>query len=287
VFIAQKLKNAYIWRRIAYERLTEPLHLNLLSIPVALLGSFRARVAFDLVVRQHNAYCILASADLARSMGIEEVTLIEFGVAGGAGLLNMCRIAEQVTRRTQVRFRIIGFDTGAGMPPPESHRDHPDLYQQGDFPMDFARLKQALPSNCQLILGQLADTVAPFLASLSPKTPLGYVVIDVDYYSSARDALTVFDGAPEQYLPRVLLYLDDIHLESHNSWCGELLAINEFNRAHELRKAEPHVFLRGNRLFRNAAWIDHIMTLHVLDHPARATPALRAERVVLTNPYLR
>jgi hypothetical protein len=286
MFITQKLKNAYIWKRIAYERLTEPLHLNLLSIPVALFGSFRARVAFDLIVRQHHAYCILASADLARSMGIGEVTLVEFGVASGAGLLNMSKIAESVTKQTNVRFKIYGFDTGAGMPPPKSYRDHPDLYRQGDFPMDFARLRRALPANCQLILGELSETVGPFLASMRPDAPLGFCSIDVDYYSSAVDALAVLTGAPENYLPRVLLYLDDVHHEAHNSWCGERLAIHEFNLAQPMRKAEPHVFLRGNRLFRNAAWIDHIMTLHVLDHPARVAPGNR-QKVVLTNPYLR
>jgi hypothetical protein len=286
MFIAQKLKNAYIWKRIAYERLTEPLHLNLLSIPVALFGTFRARVAFDLVVRQQNAYCILASADLARSIGIDEVTLIEFGVAGGAGLLNICNIAESVSKHTGVRFRIYGFDTGAGMPPPKSYRDHPELYQQGDFPMDFAKLRRALPANCQLILGELSESVRPFLASMRADAPLGFCSIDVDYYSSAVDALTVLTGAPENYLPRVLLYVDDIHEESHNSWCGERLAIREFNQSHAMRKAEAHVFLRTKRLFRNAAWIDHIMTLHVLDHPTRLAPGNR-QQVVLTNPYLR
>jgi hypothetical protein len=286
VFVTQKLKNAYIWKRIAYERLTEPLHLNLLSIPVALFGSFRARVAFDLVVRQQNAYCILAGADLAKSLGIDEVTLIEFGVAGGAGLLNMCEIAKSVTKHTGVRFKIYGFDTGAGMPAPKSYRDHPELYQQGDFPMDFAKLRRALPENCQLILGELSQTVGPFLASMRPDAPLGFCSIDVDYYSSAVDALAVFSGAPENYLPRVLLYVDDIHHESHNSWCGERLAIHEFNRSQPMRKAEAHVFMRTNRLFRNAAWIDHIMTLHVLDHPTRMGPGNR-KQVVLTNPYLR
>ena len=29
-----------------------------------------------------------------------------------------------------------GLDTGEGMPPPRDHRDHPELYGQGWYPMD-------------------------------------------------------------------------------------------------------------------------------------------------------
>jgi hypothetical protein len=282
----RKLRNAYIWWRIFYERLTEPLHLNVLALAVWLFGGFRARVAFDLVVRHNNAYGILAAADLARELGIPEVTLVEFGVAAGAGLLNMCAIAERATRETGVAFRIVGFDTGKGMPRPESYRDHPELYQEGDFPMDEAALRHALPGNARLVLGELKDTVPEFLRSVPREAPIGLVVVDVDYYSSTRDALAVFEGAPEQYLPRTQVYLDDVENPSHNSWCGERRAVLEFNETHELRKIEQHAFLRGYRIFRNARWIDHMFTLHVLDHPTRNRLAPERAATVLTNPYI-
>ncbi len=282
----KKLRNPYIWKRILYERLTEPLHLNLLSLGVALAGSFRAKVAFDLVIRHNHAYSILAAADLARELGIGRLTLVEFGVAAGAGLLNMCAIGDRVTRETGVAFDVVGFDTGKGMPPPESYRDHPEIYQQGDFPMDEAALRRRLPANARLILGELKDTVPAFLGTVSDAAPIGFVSVDVDYYSSTRDALELFDGRPTQYLPRTLIYLDDLEHPSHNSWCGERRAALEFNDAHELRKIEAHAFLRGYRLFRNARWIDHMFTLHVLDHPTRTTLVQPREATVLTNPYL-
>jgi hypothetical protein len=282
----KKLRNRYIWQRIFYERLTEPLHLNLLALPVALFGGFRSRVAFDLVIRQQHAYAILASADLARELGIGEVTLVEFGVAAGAGILNICEIASRVTRETGVKFRVFGLDTGKGMPPPQSYRDHPEIYQQGDFPMDPEALRRALPSNATLVIGELRDTVGPLLRDVSPAAPIGFVSIDVDYHSSTRDALAVFDGAPTQYLPRVQVYLDDLEHPSHNSWCGERRAVLEFNERHELRKIEQHAFLKSYRIFRNARWIDHMFTLHALDHPSRATLVQERRPTVLTNPYL-
>src|SRR5687767_14259572 len=99
-------------------------------------GSFRTRVKWDVVVRQHNACSILQVADAAKGVGIKTVSVIEFGVATGAGLINMARIAGEVTRVTGVEFKLYGFDTGKGMPPARDYRDHPDMYAHGDFAMD-------------------------------------------------------------------------------------------------------------------------------------------------------
>lgn len=286
IVFVKKLLNGYIWKRIYYERLTEPIHLNVISLFVALFGSFRAKVAYDLVLRQQHAYSILKCADQARSLGIQCVTLIEFGVAAGTGLLNICKIAERVTRETGISFKIFGFDTGKGMPEPLSYRDHPELYQQGDFPMSYEVLKGNLPANAELHIGDIHDTVVPFLQQLSSTAPIGFISLDVDYYSSAKQSLRVLTAAPELYLPRVLIYLDDVEDESHNSYCGELLAVKEFNQENQFRKIEQHAFLRSYRIFRNARWIDHMFTCHVLDHPVRNRLEQNRTKTVLLNPYL-
>ena len=267
----RKLKKSQKWRRIAIERLTEPLHTNLAAVFVALLGSFRAKVFFDLIIRQQYAYSMLRVADRAKELGFLAVTAVEFGVGAGDGLLNLCEIAARVTKATGVAFRVVGFDTGNGMPPPVDYRDHPEIYQGGDYPMvDIQALRGALPPNAELVLGALRDTVPGFMRGLSEKMPLGFVALDVDYYSSSRDALQLLsDPDPLKYLPLPVVYLDDIDLESHNSWCGELLAISEFNGSHPLRKLERDRFLRTRRIFKNPRWIDQIYVLHVLDHPQR------------------
>src|ERR1700761_3688174 len=86
--------------RLAVERLTEPLHVNIASAFVAMFGSFRTKVDFDLVIRPQYAFPILRAADLANEWGYKRLTLLEFGVAAGAGLLNICRIAAEVTKTT-------------------------------------------------------------------------------------------------------------------------------------------------------------------------------------------
>jgi len=285
-FAIGKLTKPHIWRRIFLERLTEPLHLNLISPFVGLFGNFRSKVAWDLVTRHHTAYGLLKAADYARSLGIREVTAVEFGVAAGAGLLNMCEVADRVTRATGVSFRIVGFDTGKGMPPPRDYRDHPEYYAEGDFPGDFAGLARRLPPNASLRIGDVADTVATFVSELTGAAPLGYAAIDVDYYWSAAECMAVFTGPADRYLPITMVYLDDVEEEGVNPWCGELLAVDEFNTREQFRKVTPFNFLRQRRIFRNAKWIDHLFALHVLDHPTRSEPRSSKTPVRLDNPYL-
>lgn len=282
----KKLRYARVWKRILLERLTEPLHLNLLSIPVFLFGSFRQKVAFDLVPKHQYAYGILKAADLAKAQGVSTISVIEFGVASGAGLLNMVRLAEKVTKLTGIGIRIYGFDSGTGMPPPVDYRDHPDQYQTGDFAMQRDMLESRLPPNAKLVVGELKDTVDGFLKSLPGSEPIGFVAIDVDYYSSTKDAMRVLQGTPEQYLPLAVVYCDDTFLEVHNSWCGELLAINEFNDENAMRKIERYRFFENFRIFKNAIWVKQMFQLHVLDHPTRNRIITTDKKRSLENPYL-
>jgi hypothetical protein len=267
--------------------LSEPLHLNILSCLVAAAGSFEAKVYFDLVLRNHNAYCLLQAARFAKRCGYGAFTAIEFGVADGAGLMNMAEIARRVTKATGIKIELIGCDSGAGLPPPVDYRDHPDFYRRGGHAMqDFGQLRAKLPASTRLVIGNIAQTVTPLLSDIRPDCPLGYVVMDVDYYSSTVDCLKVFSGPPELYLPEMLLFLDDIASPLHNPWQGELLAIDEFNSASEMRKVCPYNFLRQSRLLKNAPWIDQVYLMHVLDHKHKRTIREGAP-IVSGNPYLR
>jgi len=63
-------------------------------------------------------------------------------------------------------------------------------------------------------------------------------------------------------------------------------AINEFNRSHELRKIDRYRFLRSDRVFKNARWIDQIYVMHLLDHPWRQKPYHSWSRRLLGNYFL-
>lgn len=285
-YAVPKLRLRRVWTKVFHERLTEPLHLNALSAAVFLLGSYSRKIDFDLIVRQEHAYGLLKAARAAATQRLRAVTVLEFGVASGAGLMNIAHVAERLTRETGVRFTIYGFDTGVGMPLPRDYRDHPEYYQAGDFRMDARVLRRALPSNAHLVLGELTDTVPDFVRGVSEDEPIGFVSVDVDYYHSTVDALRVFEGPPEKYLPLVPVYFDDTSLENHNSWCGELLAIREFNDRNDTRKIEYHRHFADWRIFRNAAWIRQMYFLHVLDHPARAVRQPSEVKRYIENPYV-
>jgi hypothetical protein len=273
-------------RKVLVERGTEPIHLNLLSLFVAAFGSYRAKVDFDLVVRQQYAFPILYAADAAKRYGYKTVTIVEFGVAGGAGLLNLCRIAERTRKETGIEFRVVGFDTGKGMPPAVDYRDLPESFQAGDFPMDEQRLRQTLPDFAELVIGDITETVPEFCRSLSEDAPIGFVATDVDYYSSAKKALEILKGAPELYLPIVPVYLDDIGVDGSNPWTGELLAVDEFNRENELRKIVPFTLLRSRRIFKNTQWIDRMFAGHIHDHALRSTAHQQVSQRILPNEYI-
>jgi hypothetical protein len=254
--------------RILKERLTEPLHLNLFSLLVGAFGGFRSKVEWDLVPRAHYAYGLLEGAEQAAAAGLRSFTAVEFGVAGGEGLLNLCKLGDRIKAATGIEVQIAGFDSGTGMPPPTDWRDHPEQFGAGDFPMDQEGLGRRLPPNCKLILGPVEETVPRFLRDLSATSPLGFAAFDLDYYSSTRQALTLLaDSDAAKYLFLPVLYFDDIVLPNYSDWAGELLAINEFNAEHQMRKIQQYRFLRSRRYFKNARWIDQIFLLHLFDHP--------------------
>jgi hypothetical protein len=147
-------------------------------------------------------------------------------------------------------------------------------------------LSALLDANTKLILGPIADSTKDFLKMDFSQSPIAFLAIDVDYYSSSVDALVMLKHRADNMLPRVILYLDDVEDVAHNSWCGEQAAVNEFTQENPLRPIERHTFLRGYRIFKNARWIDHIYQCHVLDHPVRNDLNTHREKVVLTNPYL-
>ncbi len=278
----RKLGQREIWRRLICERLNEPLHLQLTAACVAAFGSFRSRVYWDCIIRQHNAYGILRACDRARECGQNAVTVVEFGVGPGAGLLNMQAIAMEAERATGVTVFVDGFDTGNGMPKPEGWRDHPDLYGSGDFalPNRAALEARCIPGMTCLHVGYIAKTVDEW----DPIAPIGYIVLDVDYWSSAKDSLRVFTKPATKFQPVIDLYLDDCDLERHSQFAGEQLAIRDWNDIREPVKIERNIFLRCNRPMQRARWLSKMWTVHQFKHPLRTEP--RMMPAVLQNPYL-
>lgn len=284
----KKLIEPRILKRIYEERLGEPLIYNLASVWMMFFGSTRQKIEYDLIPRNAYSFCILKAADLAKESGADRVAILEFGVAAGAGLLNMCYIADKVTKETGIGFEIIGFDSGVGMPPPRDYRDHPEKYFTGDYPVtDKDALVRSLPPNARIYFGPLTETLKAAEAEIT--SPLGFISIDVDYYWSTLEALQILNWAPERYLPWVPMYFDDVQDLEDTPFAGELAALHDFNQQGVMRKVSPMNFLAKRRIFKHAIWHDQVYFAHIFDHPWRAIENVARRRKVinvLTNPYL-
>jgi len=192
--------------------------------------------------------------------------VIEFGVAGGNGLVAMQNEAEAVERETGVQIKVFGFDNGPGGLPEfiGDHRDHPDAWNPGDYPMDEAKLRARLAPRTTLILGNVRDTVPAFVRD-GNAPPAGFISIDVDLYSSTMQALQILTLPGRKLLLRTFIYFDDVELPISHRFAGELLAIDEFNNANSTIKIDQ---LRGfniNRPFPEKSYLRMMYVAHDLE----------------------
>jgi hypothetical protein len=230
-------------------------------------GTFQERLKWDAFDRPQYAYALYHAAREAHALGVPEMTAVELGVASGAGLLALERIAAEVFRETNVEIRVVGFDGGGGMPPPEDNRDLPWLWQTGHFDIDVEGLRSRLTS-AELILGDVSRTVPAFLERVG-LAPIGFIAFDLDYYSSTRAAMPLLTDRSETILPRAFRYFDDVvgnDYELHSDYAGELLAIRDFNAEQPNRKLSLINGLPGKRQI-PAIWTYQMYVLHAFDHP--------------------
>ena len=233
-------------------------------------GTFREKEAHGLIQRSNYAYGMLRAADTAKFFGKSAVTACEFGVATGMGLINMTQLAELIEAETGVKFRVVGFDTGAGLPAPSGYKDHPELWSSGDFSMgDPDLLRRRLAGKAELVIGDIKDTIGAFTRTLTTDCPLGFVSIDVDIYSGTVAALQGLLGQCEAYLPAISFYLDDVASYFSNEACGELCAVDEHNAAYPQRPIYSDKSLPRGRFEPFADWYRSMYVGHILDHPYR------------------
>lgn len=229
------------------------------------LGSVRDRLRIGAFERPYYAYCVYHSADLAKKLGYPEISVVEFGVAGGNGLVLLERYADEVAKEIGIEIQVYGFDTGQGLPGPVDYRDLLYHWQPGFFAMDEDRLRQRL-RHARLVIGDIRETSAVFFDTYNP-APLAAVMHDLDFYSSTEVALTMFEVDEKYRLPRIFCYFDDIvgdEVELYNDFTGERLAIAEFNERNESKKLSPayHLITRSDQ----EQWYHQIYLLHDFEH---------------------
>lgn len=279
ISIAKTSAGIDVLKRFAKE---PPFRLFLRAFLSALPTSVRTKALWELGRRPNYLVGVLAAADQARRQNAAEISVIEFGVAGGNGLLALEHWAAAVEREVGVKITVYGFDTGTGLPDLcGDHRDHPDKWMPSDYKMDIPALRRRLSDRTQLIIGNTRETVPDFLQT-TLRVPIGFASIDVDLYSSTKNVLALFSGPDRKMLRQTYLYFDDVadpKATFFHRFAGELLAIDEFNACNEDVKIDIWRGLRSGRIFPESGWTEKMYIAHDLDAISRA----RTDRQRLTD----
>lgn len=250
------------------------IRLFVRTVLMLLPTTLRTKALWEIGERPQYLLGVLSAAQQARLEGIDEIAVIEFGVAGGNGLIVLQKWARAVEKETGVRIAVYGFDSGEGLPETcGDYRDHPDKWAPKDYPMDIDALRKKLDQSTQLIIGDARDTVRPFVDGLS--YPIGFCSVDVDLYSSTKAVLAVFSGPNRRVLRRTYLYFDDVadpQASFLHRFAGELLAIDEFNQANSNVKIDRWRGLRSGRIFQGSDWIEKMYIAHDLEAISASRP---------------
>lgn len=228
------------------------------TLPVSL----ETKALWDGAERPQYLFGVLSAVAQAKREAKDSISVIEFGVAEGYGLLQLESHASAVAKETGIRIDVYGFDSGAGLPETcGDYRDHPDVWQPGDFQMDFDGLQQQLSKSTKLVLGNVGETV-PLQEFASP---IGFISFDLDFYSSTALALRLFSRKDVSFLNRVGAYFDDTNEAYNHRFAGERLAIEEFNRTSDSFRIDRWQGVRRGRPFPEAYWLECMYIIHNLN----------------------
>lgn len=212
--------------------------------------------------RPHYYSIIYEAAMNAKGLNKKNISVIEFGVANGNGLLSIEKYSQKISKKLKINIEIFGFDLGdfKGLPQTNDSRDLPFFWGEGDFKMNFDQLSKKIKYS-KLILGNVSDTVKQFKPN--ENSPIAAVFFDLDLYSSTSAAFNIFNLKDEFLLPRVICFFDDLqpHINDHN---GELAAINEFNSNHSNMKIAKDYGYTMN--YKYSAWEEDVFIFHKFDH---------------------
>jgi len=223
--------------------------------------------------RPSYLYGVLGAARMARSLNIESISVIEFGVAGGNGLVDLESAGAMASEFFGTRISVYGFDGGPdGLPEVRDVRDAPWEFAEGDFKMDHETLAKRL-QGAQLVLGDVSETVREWIAQ--DHDPVGFVAFDLNQFTGTQAAMTVLEMKASGLLPRVTCFFGSV-LNDH---IGEGAAIVDFNERNDDRKVGRNHLLRYKvpRNHRDVSWPCKIYTAHIFDHPTYAHHVSRVD----------
>ena len=207
--------NLLLKRIIGYEK---PLR-------VALLGYLSLKFK---TFKPHYESILYEACLEAKKLGINQVSVIELGVAGGAGIISLEKYKKKIEKVLDINIEIYGFDMGSGLPKIEADEDLPFLWRKGLYNIDKAALEKKV--NSKIFYGDVKNTVDDFVKI--NKNNICCIFFDLDLYTSTINFLNQIPKIKDHLLPRVLCYFDDVYVPENyiNQFNGVFKAIDEFNK---------------------------------------------------------
>lgn len=259
------IENDYMQAKGIFSERNNVMHIPVIDEDNKLVDIFsKQRIywkkSFDMgeLPRMEYATAIYYAALEAKELNYKAVSVIEFGVASGNGLLACEFHAAEISRILNIDISVYGFDSGKGLLSENmGYKDMMHIWPNGSYKMDFTELKNRIKNAC-LIIGNIENTVEEFL-NIKPD-PIGCVLVDVDRYSATIPILRMFDREDSLFLPRIYMYFDDISYQYEYS--GESLAIKEFNQQHNKMKISPEGISNDNLWY-----LRKLKLLHRFCHP--------------------
>jgi hypothetical protein len=232
------------------------------------IGSYKTRIHSYAVNRPHYGWCLYHASVEAKSLGYKAITAIEFGVAGGNGIVSLCEHKQEIARELGIEVVVVGFDSGTGLPETNDPRDLLYFWPARSFELDQNALKKRIGCRAELVLGNVADTIKDWQPRAD--APIGAIMFDLDFYTSTMASFNIF--TKPNVLPRVWCYFDDIRGDPENAYSdsiGEREAIKQFNLDTEREKENDHLSpaftFKGLPL---EAWQLDIYLYHRMNHPS-------------------
>ena len=164
----------------------------------------------------------------AKKLGINQVSVIELGVAGGAGIIALEKYKKKIEKVLDINIDIYGFDMGSGLPKIEADEDLPFLWREGLYKIDKVALEKKI--NSKIFYGDVQNTLNDFIKI--NKNNICCIFFDLDLYTSTINFLNQIPKIKDHLLPRVLCYFDDVYVFENyiNQFNGVFKAIEEFNK---------------------------------------------------------
>lgn len=182
-----------------------------------------------LLPRPHYALGLYYAATQAKSLGFKKLQVLEFGCHNFEGLIDLENHITDIRSFIKIEFEVYGFTLKEGLPHyPTENFNRYYRWSPKEYALSNSKNLKKLKIS-KVIFGDVKKTLSKYISKRKfDHNPIGFIIFDLDLYTSTKHALKILKMNDDCYLPRLINYFDDNSFSSIDE--GELRAINEFNK---------------------------------------------------------